>query len=264
MQMVMNSIQEFDGTNQEATNLWMDHIEGVTWKKGFDPLEIGMSTLKGTVLCSVNAASKEGTLLYFWFCQLLIEHHLNIMYASDTLNTYANLMQGENELITQYLTRAKVLLKHIHHNSKMCDIPGISYDKLYLVQGLHSPHVWWRVASEQDTWCSMEEVFQTTEHVTRSEEQNRAFFNPNLETLKPVIQVNKVSYGKNIWQYKSDCPNNVQPCPVWFNNTFRENNKQPRGPFRESPGKQTYKHDPKKSVLLLWRGTLDKGLSQVG
>ena len=102
-------------------------------KMGFDPLELGMSKLKGTALHDVNSHSKEGTLSYFWFCQLLIEHSSNILYMSDTLNAYAHIMQGENESITQYMTRAKVLLECIHHTSKMCDIPGIGYDKLYLV-----------------------------------------------------------------------------------------------------------------------------------
>ena len=72
MQMVMNSIQEFDGTNWEATIPWLDHIEGVTKKMGFDPLEIGVSKLKGMTLCDINTASKEGTLSYFQFSQLLI------------------------------------------------------------------------------------------------------------------------------------------------------------------------------------------------
>ena len=95
MQMAMNSIQEFDGTNWEATILWLDHIEAIAKKMGFDPLEIGMNKLKGTALCNVNAASKEGTVSYFQFCQLLIEHYSNLLYASDTLNAYAYLMQGE-------------------------------------------------------------------------------------------------------------------------------------------------------------------------
>ena len=133
MQMAMNLIQEFDGMNQEAIIPWLDHVKGVANKMGFDPPEIGMSKLKGMALCNINAASKEGTLLYIQFCQLLIEHYSTDPYASHALNTYAHLMQNENESITQYLTRAKVLLEHIHHNSKMCDIPGIGYDKLYLV-----------------------------------------------------------------------------------------------------------------------------------
>ena len=133
MQTAMNSIQEFNSTNQEATIPWLDHIKGVTKKMGFNPLEIAMSTLKDTSLHDINAAGKEDTLSYFWFCQLLIEHYSNILYPLDALNAYAHLMQGENESIAQYLTRAKVLLEHIHHNSKMCNIPGISYDKLYFV-----------------------------------------------------------------------------------------------------------------------------------
>ena len=92
----------------------------------------------------------------------------------------------------------------------------------------------------------MEDVFQTIEHVTRSEEQNRAFFNSNLEPSKPPMQVNEMSYGKAMWQYKSDCTNNGQPHPAQFSNTFRENNKQPRGLFTKSPGQQAYKHGPKK------------------
>ena len=52
-----------------------DHVEGITKKTGFDPLEIGMRKLKGMVLCDVNPASKESTLSYFQFCQLLIEHY---------------------------------------------------------------------------------------------------------------------------------------------------------------------------------------------
>ena len=128
----------------------------------------------------------------------------------------------------------------------MCEIPGVGYDKPYLVRGLHSPHAQWRVASEQDTWFSMVDIIQTIEQVTRSEEWNRAFFNPNLEASRTVIQANEVCYGKTTQQYGSDCLNNNQPHPAWFHNTFRENNKQPRGPFRKSPGQPACKHSPKK------------------
>ena len=197
-----------------------------------------MSKLKGTVLCDINAASKEGTPSYFQFCQLLIEHYSNIPCTLD-------LAQGKHKSVTQYISRAKVLLECIHNNSKMCEIPGVSYDKLYLVR-LNSPHASWRVASKQDTCLSMEDVIQTIECITRSEEQNRAFFNPNLEALRPVIQVNEVSYGKATWQYWSEHANNSQTHLVQFHNTFRENNKQQRGPFRDSPGQPAYKHGPKK------------------
>ena len=211
-----------------------------------------MIKLKGMAPHDVNTVSKEGTLSYFQFCQLLIEHYSNIPYALDALNTYAHILQGEHELIAEYLTRAKVLLECIHHNSKMCDILGFGHDKLYLVKGLYPPHAWGRIVSKQDTWHLIEDVFQTTEHITMSKEWNRAFF--NLEALKPVIQVNEVIYSKAMQQYKSDPTNNGQPCPVQFHNTFRENNKQPRGLFRKSPGQQAYKHTPKKIVCYYCEG----------
>ena len=140
MQTMINSIQEFDGTNLEATIPWLDHIESLARKIGFDLVEVGMNKLKGLVVCNINAASKEGTLLYSQFHQLLLEHYSNIPYASDALNTYVNLAHGKQESIMQYISRAKVLLKHSYNASKMCKIPGVSYDKLYLVRGLCSPH----------------------------------------------------------------------------------------------------------------------------
>ena len=131
--MAKNSILEFNGTDREATIPWLDHIEAVAKKTGSGPLEIGMSKLMGTTLCNVNAIRKEGNLSYFWFHQLLIEHYSNVPYASDALNAYAYLTQGENKMVTQYLDRAKVLLECIHHTSKLCNIPGSAYDNLYLV-----------------------------------------------------------------------------------------------------------------------------------
>ena len=195
MQSTVNFIQEFDGTDREATILWLDHVKAIV-KTGFNPLELGMSKLKGTALGNVNAVSKDGNLLWFWFHQLLIEHYSNILYALDMLKTHAHLAQGENKLVTQYMAQAKVLLEHIYHTSKMCDIAGSSYNNLYLVQGLNSPHIQWQVVSEQDTWWSLEDVFQMIDHVTWIEEQNRAFFKPNFEPVQPSMQVDEVNFGK--------------------------------------------------------------------
>ena len=63
-----------------------------------------------------------------------------------------------------------------------------------------------------------------------------------------------MSYGENMWQYKSDHPDNGQPHPTWFKSTFRENNKQPRSQFRKSLGQETYKHSPKKIVCCYCEG----------
>ena len=80
-----------DAVNNELNPrvLWLDHIKAVARKMGFDPLDVGMSKLKGTMLCTINAVSKAGDLSWFQFSQLLIEHYWNMLYALDVLNTYA-------------------------------------------------------------------------------------------------------------------------------------------------------------------------------
>ena len=128
MQLTVNSIHGFDGTAREATIPWLDHVEAIYRKMGFNPLEVGMSKLKGTVLGNGNTGSKDGNLSCFWFCQLLIEHYSNIPYAFDVLNAHAYLVKGESKMVTQYLAQAKVHLECIHHTSKMCDIPGSGYN----------------------------------------------------------------------------------------------------------------------------------------
>ena len=83
----------------------------------------------------------------------------------------------------------------------------------------------------------MEDVFQTIEHITMSEEGYRTFSNPNLETSKPVIQVNEVYYDNAPQQHRTDHPNNGQPHPTQFI-IISGKNSHPRGPLRKSPGQQ--------------------------
>ena len=60
MQMATNSIQEYDGMDREATIPWLDHIETIAGKTGFNTLKIGRSKLKGTALCDINVINKGG------------------------------------------------------------------------------------------------------------------------------------------------------------------------------------------------------------
>ena len=248
MQMAMNSIQEFDGTDRDATIPWLDHIEAISRKTGFNPLEIGMSKLKGMVLCNVSTINKEGNLSYFQFHQLLIEHYSNVLYVLDALNAYAHQTQGKNKTVTQ------VLWECIHHTSKLCDIPGSSYDNLYLIWGMHLPHVQRRVASKQDTWRSMEDVFKIINWVTRSEKQNRAFFKPNFKTVQPVTQVNEVNYGKTNRHNMLDQSYNGQHHQVWFSKNFRDTNRHPRALFKKGQRQLHYKHGPRKITCYYCEG----------
>ena len=107
-QMTLNSIQEYDGTNKDATILWLDYIKILTEKTGIDPLEQGISKLKGLALGDINALCKEGHLMWYSFRQSLAEHYSNVPYALDAMFAYSHLSQGDEEPTTQYLARAKV------------------------------------------------------------------------------------------------------------------------------------------------------------
>ena len=54
-------------------------------KYGIDPLEVGISKLKGLTLGNINAIHKEGSLMWYSFRQRLIEHYSNVTYALDAM-----------------------------------------------------------------------------------------------------------------------------------------------------------------------------------
>ena len=70
-QMSLNSIQEYDGRNKDAMIPWLDHIKMVVEKYGIDPLEVGISKLKGLALGNINVIHKEGNLTWYSFRQRL-------------------------------------------------------------------------------------------------------------------------------------------------------------------------------------------------
>ena len=129
----LNSIPEYDGSYKAVTIPWLDHIEMVAENTGIDPLEVGIGKLKGLALGNITAIHKAGHLMWYSFSQWLIEHYSNEPYMSDTMYAYSHLMQGNEEPTTQYLSRPKVLLEHIHHTTKVSSIPGVGWNNLYLV-----------------------------------------------------------------------------------------------------------------------------------
>ena len=74
---------------------------------------------------------------------------------------YNNLTQKDDESTSQYLIRAKVLLKHINHTSQLFQISGKGLNNLTLIQGLEDSHIRRRVTKEQESWTTMEDVFRS-------------------------------------------------------------------------------------------------------
>ena len=89
--MTLNSIHKYDGTNKDAMIQWLDHIEMVAEEIGIDPLEVGISKLKGLALGDINTIHKEGHLTWYSFKQRLIEHYLNVLITSDAMFAYSHL-----------------------------------------------------------------------------------------------------------------------------------------------------------------------------
>ena len=118
----LDPIQEFNGNDETTTILWLDHVELVAERTGNDPVEVGISKLKILAIGDINTFRKEEGLTLHKFRQILIENYSNIPYMSDTMVAYTNLMQQDDESISQYLIRAKVLLECMNHSSKLSQI----------------------------------------------------------------------------------------------------------------------------------------------
>ena len=102
-------------------------------RTGNDPVEVCISKLKGSALGDINPIRKKEGLMWHKFRQILIVNYSNIPYVSDVVVAYTNLMQQDDESTSQYLIRAKVLLEHMNHTSKLSQISGEGLDNLVLI-----------------------------------------------------------------------------------------------------------------------------------
>ena len=108
---MLNALQEYEGSDRESTIPWLDQVELVAERTGIDPLEGGISKLKGVALANISTVHKEEGLSWHKFRQHLIEQYLNVPYVPDTMLMYSKISQQDDESITRYLVRAKVLLE---------------------------------------------------------------------------------------------------------------------------------------------------------
>ena len=163
--------------------------------------------------------------MWYSFRQRLIKHYSNVPYAQDAMFAYTHLLQGDEKPTTLYLARAKVLLECIHHTTKLLRIPGVGWDNLYLVRGLKAPQIRRRMASEQDSWRTMEDVFDTISQITRTEERKKIYSEPN---FKPVSNewVQEISTGKSTGQIPSSKTYDGPQHRLQTNFNFRSSSRQ--------------------------------------
>ena len=68
-QSLLNALQEYDRSDREATIPWLDQVELVVERTGIDPLEVGISKLKGLALADISTFHKEEGLSWHKFRQ---------------------------------------------------------------------------------------------------------------------------------------------------------------------------------------------------
>ena len=101
----------------------------------------------------------------------------------------------------------------------------------------------------------MENVFQMIGHVTSTEDWNWVFFEPNSEPVQIGLQVNEVNLGKNTrYDQTYDQSQNGHSHQVQFSDSFRDNNRQQRGPLKKGQGQLHYKNSPKKITCYYCQG----------
>ena len=200
----------------------------VAEKTGIDPLDVGISQLKGLSLCNINTICKEGNLTWYSFWQRLIEDYSNVPYTLDAMFAYSHLSQGAEEPTTQYLIRAKVLLECIHQTTKLSSIPGACWDNLYLIRGLKALYIRRRVAKSKTPgeWWKM----SLTESIALPG-QRRGTRSTLSQTFKSVSQtsrewVHKVSVCKYTRQNSSSTAYNGPKCRIPLALIFRSGDKQ--------------------------------------
>ena len=182
-QSTLNSLQEYDRSDREATIPWLDQVELVGERTGLDPLEAGISKLKGLALANISTIHKKEGLSWHKFRQHLIERYLNAPYVPDAMFVYSKVSQWEDESTTQYLVRAKVLLERIHQTYKLSEISGNGMDNLLLICGLPEHHIRKQDVKEQESWHMMEDVFKSINCITMMEERSQAYHQPEYDSM---------------------------------------------------------------------------------
>ena len=111
MQSTLNALQEYDGSDGEATIPWLDKVELIAKNTGIDPLEIAISKLKGLALSNISSMHKEEGLSWHKFRQCLIEQYSDVQYVPDAMFMYSKISQWDDESTARYLVSTKVLLE---------------------------------------------------------------------------------------------------------------------------------------------------------
>ena len=115
-----------------------------------------------------------------------------------------------------------------HHTTELLSIPGAGRDNLYLLTGLKAPHIRRRMVKEEDSWRMMEDVFNTINHITMTEERNKVYSEHNFESVSQMSRewVHEVSVGKYTRQNSLNTTYNGPQYRTQTSSNIRSGDKQ--------------------------------------
>ena len=123
---------------------------------------------------------------------------------------YNNLMQQDNESMSQYLIRAKVLLECINHTYKLSQISSRGLNNIALICRLRDIQIRWTVTKEEESWTTMEDLYRNINRITKINTCTKAYHESRYNSISEVMTegINKVSYNKGKRQHSYDkCQN---------------------------------------------------------
>ena len=99
---MLDALQEYDGSDREATIPWLNQVDLIEENTGIDPLEVAISKLKGLALANISTVCKEEGLSWHTFRQCLIEQYSHVPYVPDAVFAYSKISQWDDESTNQY------------------------------------------------------------------------------------------------------------------------------------------------------------------
>ena len=129
-QSMLSALQEYDGSDREATIPELDQVELVAERTGIDPLEVGISKLKELTLANIVTLCKEEGLSWHKLRQHLIEQYSNVPYVPDAMFAYSKKSQLDNFQLSEISGYGMGNLAHLQplgtsYKEVGCKGPGI-------------------------------------------------------------------------------------------------------------------------------------------
>ena len=115
-----------------------------------------------------------------------ISYHIHDPIPLDNPKNHIALLyitQQDDESTSQYLIWHNALLESMNHTSKLSQISGKRPTNLALIWGLRDCHIKWRVAKEQESLITMEDVYRSINRITKTDAHTKAHHEPIYDSI---------------------------------------------------------------------------------